>query len=235
MKTGVVPAIARALVTLILAAGVGTSFDAQASSRAAPAGSAARRTARAHFSQGEIHYRNQEYQAALVEFEAGYVAMPLPGFLVNIGQCHRHLSDYSAARASFQQFLEQAPDSPLAAEVKKMVRDLTVTPPPFNVTTDEPATNFNASSSPPSTVPALKPASDFASPPPSGAGLAGVTELIASHPPSASRPTRGGYRWSLWLWGAFAFATLAASALVIAGSNGGPATIHDGTLGTLRR
>lgn len=224
-----VPTGVKALVAVVLTAGLGMSFDVQARPDR-------RQAARAHFSRGQLHYREQEYHAALEEFEAGYAALPLPGFLVNIAQCQRHLSDFSAARASYERFLELAPDSPLALEVKTLVRDLTVTPPPFTAAPVESGANRDASSSTPDASRlALAPLSETRRHPPSGADLGDAPETIASHPEGASRDTRSGRRWSLWLWGGFAFATLAVSAAMIASASGGTATIHDGTLGTLRR
>lgn len=86
---------------------------------AAPARAADKRVAAAHFQHGRALFEAGSYAEALDEFNAGYAAYPLPGFLVNIGQCQRKLDRLDDAAASFQKFLDaDAGDARLRAEVQ---------------------------------------------------------------------------------------------------------------------
>jgi tetratricopeptide (TPR) repeat protein len=73
--------------------------------------------AAAHFQSGRALYAAGRFADALDEFQAGYQAYPLAGFLVNIGQCERKLDQLDAAAASFQKFLDSDPPSELRGEV----------------------------------------------------------------------------------------------------------------------
>ncbi len=62
---------------------------------------------------------------ALEEFNAGYDAYPLRGFLVNVGQCQRKLDRLDDAAASFDKFLESHPaDAKLRAEVQEALSEI---------------------------------------------------------------------------------------------------------------
>ena len=71
---------------------------------AAPAHARDKRAAAAHFQKGRALFEAASYSAALEEFNAGYEAFPLAGFLVNIGQCQRKLDRIDDAAASFQKY-----------------------------------------------------------------------------------------------------------------------------------
>src|SRR5262245_62726990 len=103
-------------VTLVLAAA--------APAREAAAASEAERTARSHFQAGEAHFKAGAFDEALKEYQAGYDAKPLPGFLVNIAQCQRRLGDLKTARATYQKFVLVAPDSPLVPQVRSMIAEI---------------------------------------------------------------------------------------------------------------
>src|SRR4030095_11220519 len=79
--------------------------------RVAAAPSEAERSARSHFQAGGGHLEAGGLDEALKEYQAGYDAKPLPGFLVNIAQCQRRLGDLKTARATYQKFVLVAPDS----------------------------------------------------------------------------------------------------------------------------
>ena len=57
-------------------------------------------------------------------YQAGYAAVPLPGFLVNIAQCQRRLGDLKTARATYREFVLVAPDSRLVPEVETLIKQL---------------------------------------------------------------------------------------------------------------
>src|SRR2546421_965577 len=80
---------------LILLAGVAMASD--------------KRLASAHFQQGSQLYADGRWAEALVEFEAGYDAYPLRGFLVNIGQCYRKLERLDEAADAWRRFLATHP------------------------------------------------------------------------------------------------------------------------------
>jgi hypothetical protein len=73
---------------------------------ATPALARDKRAAAAHFQKGRALFESASYSAALEEFNAGYEAFPLAGFLVNIGQCQRKLDRNDDAAASFQKYLD---------------------------------------------------------------------------------------------------------------------------------
>jgi tetratricopeptide (TPR) repeat protein len=78
-----------------------------------------------HFKKGRVLYDQERWSDALREFEAGYEAFPLPGFLVNIGQCHRKLEALEPARDAFLRFLDaRTPDEALRAEVREAVEEI---------------------------------------------------------------------------------------------------------------
>ena len=92
---------------------------------AAPARAADKRAAAAHFQRGRALFESGSYAQALDEFSAGYAAYPLPGFLVNIGQCQRKLDRLDDAAASFQKFLDSdAGDPRLRAEVQDALDEI---------------------------------------------------------------------------------------------------------------
>ena len=86
--------------------------------------SEAEREARAHFQTGEARFKAGAYDEALAEYQAGYDAKPLPGFLINIAQCQRRLGDLKTARATYQKFVLVAPDSPLVPQVESMIAEI---------------------------------------------------------------------------------------------------------------
>ena len=240
----------RARFDVPLAVAVALVLLSQASARVGAAPRANEGLARQHFQQGEDLYVREQYADALLEFEAGYAALPLPGFLINIGQCRRRLGDLGEARVSYEKFLQRAPNSPLAPTVRTLIRELLLTPPPLEVpdivttkvdtTKVEPAKVEPAS---PMAVAAPRAKEASAADPPVAlratqdpiAPLAlGAPLRVAADPPLSgrSRSARSMRLW--WILGSVALTTLTVSALVI-GNSGSPTTIHDGTLGTLRR
>ena len=92
---------------------------------ASPAHAGDKRAASAHFQKGRVLFDESNWSAALEEFSAGYDAFPLPGFLVNIGQCQRKLDRLDDASASFQRFLDSdVADPKLRAEVQEALSEI---------------------------------------------------------------------------------------------------------------
>lgn len=84
----------------------------------------ATKAARKHFDKGEKLFALGRFDDALVEYEAAFEAKPLPGFLFNIGQCHRNLGDYQAAIFSFKKYLKAMPDAENADAVHELIAEL---------------------------------------------------------------------------------------------------------------
>ena len=181
---------------------------------------AAEREARRNFQAGEVHFKAGLYAEALADYQAGYAAAPLPGFLINVAQCQRRLGELAKARATYQKFLMVAPDSPLVPEVKRLIADLD------QMLSDEEAA---AKEAPAKEEPALV-VLPAATPPVEPASTATVT-LTAQPAPQAARPL--WKRW--WVWGMVGAAVAAGTVTAFALSSPGATTIHDGSLGTLRR
>lgn len=87
---------------------------------AAPAPDKAVQVAKEHFQKGELHYKLGRFEEALVAFAAAYESKPLPGFLFNLGQCHRQLKNWDRAIFFFEGYLREIP----AAKNKPLVEEL---------------------------------------------------------------------------------------------------------------
>lgn len=189
-------------------------------SLAAAATSEAEREARTHFQAGEARFKAGAFDEALAEYQKGYQAKPLPGFLVNIAQCQRRLGDLKSARATYQKFVLVAPDSPLIPQVRSMMAEIDAllekeqAKPPAETATEE-----------------AKPKAD--APPPAATPPAEAPVLVAAAPAPAPAPASTGHRW--WLWGALGAVVVGGAITAVALSTGGTDTIHDGSLATLRR
>lgn len=214
---------------------------------ATPAETEAQATARAHFRRAESDYAAGRYAEALAEYQAGYDAAPLPGFLVNIAQCQRRLGDLARARATYSRFIMVAPDSPLVPEVRNLVAELDRLLAQSQVADGQPSapagpddvvapgTQGTATSPGPistgegGTAKAAAPVP--VAPEPSTNTTAGADLVGAGSPPETS--SGGGRKW--WLWGGIAAAVVGAVVVAVVLSTRDPDTIHDGSLGTVRR
>jgi hypothetical protein len=193
---------------------------------------AAEREARRRFDEAEISYRGGRYAEAVVEYQAGYAAMPLPGFLVNIAQCQRRLGDLKTARATYREFVLVAPDSRLVPEVETLIHRLDVLIADLasggsGASAASVGDNADVHASDP-TAPST-PLSLSARPPGSD------PSLLATPAPTAAAPAhRSRTRW--WLWGGLALAAIAGGiATGLALSSSDSTTVHAGSLGTLSR
>jgi hypothetical protein len=190
---------------------------------AVAAPSEAERQARRSFKVAEEHFRAGMFAEALTEYQAGYDAFPLPGFLINIAQCQRRLGDLRKARASYQKFIMVAPDSPHVPEVTALIAELDKL-----IAELGPADEAERARSepPPAPPPALHAAAQ--SPEPAAA--------LVSAPPAAAEPAPS-HRRRWWLWGVVGVAVVGAGATVavLALRSPGTTVVHDGSLGTLRQ
>jgi len=179
----------------------------------------AEKEARGHFQSGEAHFKAGEFDDALAEYQKGYDAKPLPGFLVNIAQCQRRLGDLKKARATYQKFVLVAPDSPLVPQVRSMIAEI------------DGLLEKEQEKAAPESAPDAKP--EVAVPAPSPAPAAAAPVLVAAAPAPEAAPPPVHHRW--WLWGAIGAVVVGGAVTAIALSTGGTSTIHDGSLATLRR
>ncbi len=101
-----------ALVALLMLVGHAAAEDA-----------ATKRARKAH-DKGEKLFALGRFDEALTAYEDAYDAKPLPGFLFNIGQCHRNLGDLDAAIFSFEKYLELAPEADNHDAVVELIDEL---------------------------------------------------------------------------------------------------------------
>jgi tetratricopeptide (TPR) repeat protein len=181
----------------------------------------AEKEARAHFQAGEAHFKAGAFDDALAEYQQGYDAKPLPGFLVNIAQCQRRLGDLKKARATYQKFVLVAPDSPLVPQVRSMIAEIDGL---LEKEQEKSAAEPDGDANPAGAVPP---------PAPPPAPAAPVLVAAAPEPAPVASPEPPRHRW--WLWGALGAVVVGGAVTAVALSTGGTTTIHDGSLATLRR
>jgi tetratricopeptide (TPR) repeat protein len=201
---------------------------AEQPAQAAPAQSTneAEQQARHSFELAEADFRAGRFAAALAEYQAGYDTVALPGFLINIAQCQRHLGNLKEARIAYRKFLMVAPDSHFVPEVRKLLVELD------DLLSDSEKTH-------PSSVAKPSPAQ--------AARLDSATSASRERPPLEKQvpslvsvptlPATGvetGTRW--WLWGSIGAALVVATTVAMfARRDPGTSTVQAGSLGTLRR
>jgi len=188
-----------------------TALDAEAQQRA-----------RRSYAAAEAHFKAGNFREALAEYKAGYDAAALPGFLINIAQCQRRLGDLAGALTTYRRFVLVAPDSPFVPQVQGMIQELEKLGP--EVTQGAEAT----AAVPPSA------AAGLAAPPPASPPrvLIDSSEAPAAQPSSKSS---SGKTW--WVVGGVAAAAVIGGTAAVFALRSGDSTttVHDGTLGTLRR
>jgi tetratricopeptide (TPR) repeat protein len=191
--------------------------------RAAAAPSEAERTARSHFQAGEARFKAGAFDEALKEYQAGYDAKPLPGFLVNIAQCQRRLGDLKTARATYQKFVLVAPDSPLVPQVRSMIAEIDGLL--ANLDTAKPTAEQEEEAKPPPAEPPSSTLVEKETPP----------VLVAKAPDTEATPEQAPPRRRWWLWGVIGAVVVGGAVTALVLTTGGTTTIHDGSLATLRR
>ena len=199
--------------------------------RAQAATPEAERQARRSFDRAEAHFKSGLFAEALAEYRAGYEQLPLPGFLINIAQCHRRLGDLVQARTTYQKFIMVAPDSPYVDEVKVLIVELDrlIDASEAGAAADPGGAaqgQASAASPPP------PPVDDHA--PPAASPAEQTRPDLATTPELPPPPARTRTRW--WLWGGIGAAVVAgavATAFLLRSPE--TTTVHDGSLGTLRR
>ncbi len=123
------------------------------------------------FQQAEVHFSVGEFARALDLYKDAYKTKPLPGFLFNIGQCHRNLGRCDQALFFYRQYLLRASDPPNRAEVERLIE-------------------ICERAAKPATRPATVPVARVVRPPP-------ATRALPPDPPPP--PPRQGIR-PAWFW-----------------------------------
>jgi len=77
--------------------------------------------ARRHFTRGQRAYNAGSYAEALGAFKQAYRRKPLPGFLFNLGQCHRKLGHDERALHYFSRYLRAGAEGPNRNKAKRLV------------------------------------------------------------------------------------------------------------------
>lgn len=201
------------------------------SGRAEAANSEAEKQARRSFERAEVHFKEGKFAEALAEYQAGYDASPLPGFLINIAQCYRRLGDLNQARAAYRKFIIVAPDSPYVPEVKALIVELD----DLLMINSDNATTPSQAKIDESPKPAEESTSPSLTPIPTSAEQSETTNnLLVTAPATSPAQAESNTRW--WLWGT-AGATLVVGVVtaVYLIKSPGTTTLHEGSLGTLRR
>jgi hypothetical protein len=76
------------------------------------------------YRSAETHYKLQQYQESLTEFQDSYELSKEPAILFNIGQCYRQLDRLEDAKKSFQFFVRDAPSHAKRATAEKLIEEL---------------------------------------------------------------------------------------------------------------
>lgn len=103
---------------------IAVCFLLLAFSRGAYAEDPGERAARRHYERGQKLFNLQKFEEALDQFQKAFDAKPFPGFLYNIGQCHRNLGDYDAAIFSFKRYLKLEPEADNREQVEELIDEL---------------------------------------------------------------------------------------------------------------
>lgn len=219
---------------------------------APPAGEAQKR-ARRLFQDAEAHFHAGLFAEALGEYQAGYDAAALPGFLINIAQCERRLGNLTGALTTYRKFIMVAPDSPYVPQVRALMADLetlardagrererAASARPGARAADAGSGRSSGSRETKGTLPLEAGASALAAKPPAEAQTPALIDRPGAAAPEAPAGTEPAARASStrwwWIGGAAALVAVAGGTVaVFALRPGDPTTLHEGSLGTLRR
>jgi hypothetical protein len=214
------------LMILLGALAVALALPAVAHAEDAEAG-------RRYFKRGQDLLKANDFRAAAHAFEAGYVAAPRVGFLLNIGNCYRKLGELGKAREYYWRFLDAAPkDHPSRPAVMDYLRAMEqiesdgvsvdaatsarVAPPPA---ADSPGAPSEGAPGTPVALSALAAIPTTPPPPPAPAGGLSVVDV---GPPAPEPSPPVWKRW--WFWAAVGGAVAAGAAGYVLTRPGGGST-----------
>lgn len=206
MASSIRSRISLCLALLMWAGGAGAAKDL------------AEEKARAELKKAQQAYDLGEFEPALRAFSEAYRLKPLPGFLFNLGQCHRQLGHYDRASFFYRRFLELSPTKPSnAAVVQELIGEMeekqraqqaapAKEPPPVSAAPPKALAAVPA----PVLEPAPTPSAPIVATEPSGAAPAAALEVHAPAEPAVPLYRRP------WVWvgaGAVAVAAIAGASI----------------------
>jgi Tetratricopeptide repeat len=163
--------------------------------------------ARRLFRRAELSFTLGKFAEALADYQSAYQAKPLPGFLFNIAQCYRNMSDYERARFFFRRYLAIDPHVSNRRRVDDLIAEMTkqieAQSGPMAPTAAVAPGTAPVTSPPPAPAPPLaEPVATAAPAPallsPTSGASEGATVVVTTAPPPA-RPARTMWRrW--WFW-----------------------------------
>lgn len=177
--------------------------EAPAKRTSVPTRASDKQAAKRHYDTAQRLFNVGRFREALVHYERAFRAASLPGFLFNIGQCHRNLKQYGQAIFFFRRYLTEAQHATNRVQVEALIVELQQA----RTRADKAAKKRR-----------LAPVAGAAKSPPTNASTARVS----------SRPVYK--RW--WFWTTIAAVTTAGSMIVlrggtIGGSSGGAIPASD--------
>src|SRR5450432_160885 len=80
--------------------------------------------ARSLYERAEKSFDLGRFAEALADYQSAYEAKPLPGFLFNIAQCYRNMSNFERARFFFRRYLTLDPRAPNRRRVEELIAEM---------------------------------------------------------------------------------------------------------------
>jgi len=122
----------RGLAALAVLAGISLAPLALAPAWAAGKGKGAKagkddadtKKAKEFFKKGKLYFDSGQFDKALEEYTRAYEVKPLPGFLLNIAQCHRNLGHFEESIFFYKKYLSEVPDTPYRADVESVIAEM---------------------------------------------------------------------------------------------------------------
>jgi tetratricopeptide (TPR) repeat protein len=184
--------------------------------------------ARRQFMIGERMFRAGRYREAARAYQRGYRLSHRPGFLINIAHCQVRLGRLDLAREQYRQFLAEAADAQLTAQVTRALADIDAQLAPAAASPAAPAPPAESSLVRPVETPPLPLGARDRLHQPSAAEQA--LDLRAQVPPEKRAAP-------LWLWPAVGVgaAAVVLGTFAVFASRNQPAAQPRGSIGTIRR
>ncbi len=114
----VLGALATSVPAVALAAGKGKGKPA------ASKDDAETKRAKEFFKKGKLYFDSGQFDKALEEYTHAYEVKPLPGFLLNIAQCHRNLGKFEDSIFFYKKYLSEVPDTPYRSDVESVIAEM---------------------------------------------------------------------------------------------------------------
>ncbi len=83
-----------------------------------------RAKAAAHFKQGQAHFKADDFDRAIAEYQAAFDLSAEPSLIFNIALCHTRANRPEQALQSYRRYLELAPDGDVAEEAREEIARL---------------------------------------------------------------------------------------------------------------